>query len=142
MLRKQITRLLLGLCLLVTSAVKAQELWGASNSNYAGTIGHELNPASIVACPFKWEVHLISADLFAHNNYLYLKKTARPLEKLTGENRFLRIESPSEEPVMIKMVMLRFLLNIRPSSIRMKTSGLDFTSQRAWFLVSVVSPII
>ena len=49
-------------------------MWGAANSNYAGTMGHDLNPASIVGNHFKWELHIVSADIFAMNNYLYLRK--------------------------------------------------------------------
>lgn len=64
----------------------AQELWGAANSNYAGTMGHELNPASIVACPFKWEIHVLSGDVFAMNNYLFLRKKSEAIRKsMRGE---------------------------------------------------------
>jgi len=70
------------LCILGNcTSLKAQELWGASNSNYAGTMGHDLNPASIVACPFNWEVHLLSADVFAMNNYLFLRKKSEAIRK-------------------------------------------------------------
>ena len=72
---------------------KSQELWGAANSNYAGAMGHDLNPASIVATPFKWELHVISASGSVMNNYVYLKKNSRAFRnglngEGLGENRF------------------------------------------------------
>lgn len=67
--------------ILVSSGVNSysQEMWGISNSNYAGTMGHELNPASIVANPFKWEIHFLSADVSVMNNYMYLQKNSRAI---------------------------------------------------------------
>jgi hypothetical protein len=52
----------------------AQELWGIANSNYAGQMGLTMNPASVVGEPFNWELHLLSLDANAANNYIYLKK--------------------------------------------------------------------
>ncbi|MEP7264003.1 MAG: DUF5723 family protein [Bacteroidota bacterium] len=57
----------------------SQEMWGIANSNYAGTMGHELNPASIVANPFKWEIHFLSADVSVMNNYMFLKRNSRAI---------------------------------------------------------------
>ena len=54
--------------------VKAQETWGASNSNYAGIMGLSLNPSSIVQAPYSSELSLISFGTFVENNYIYLKK--------------------------------------------------------------------
>ncbi len=67
--------------LLILSAgrIYGQEMWGISNSNYAGTMGHELNPASIVAAPFKWEILFLSADVSLMNNYMYLKRNSRAI---------------------------------------------------------------
>ena len=62
-------------------------MWGASNSNYAGTMGHELNPASIVAAPFKWEVHFLSTDVSVMNNYMYLMRNSRAIRSgVRGES--------------------------------------------------------
>jgi hypothetical protein len=71
------TTLLLAFTL--TTLVTAQELWGIANSNYAGTMGLDLNPASLVAAPYKWEIHLLSTDISAMNNYLYLQKNSRAI---------------------------------------------------------------
>src|SRR5688572_12682018 len=72
----------------------AQEMWGAANSNYAGTMGHELNPASIVAAPFRWEIHFISADASVMNNYMYLARNSEAIRlgvkgESVNEERFL-----------------------------------------------------
>jgi hypothetical protein len=55
----------------------SQEMWGAANSNYAGQMGLELNPASIVGAPYKWELHLLSLDASLTNNYMYLAGKSR-----------------------------------------------------------------
>jgi hypothetical protein len=59
----------------------AQEMWGASNSNYAGQMGLELNPASIVGAPYKWEIHVLSMDASLLNNYMYLSKNSKIIRK-------------------------------------------------------------
>lgn len=54
--------------------VSGQEMWGSSGSNSAGHMVIELNPAAIVAAPFLWEAHFVSADLSLLNNYYLLKR--------------------------------------------------------------------
>ncbi len=70
----------------LTLPSNAQELWGIANSNYAGTMGLDLNPASVVGTPFKWEIHLISADVSAMNNYLFLKKNSKAIRTFAAGN--------------------------------------------------------
>lgn len=48
-----------------------QEMWGISNSNYAGNMGIFLNPSSIVGAPYKYEINFIAGDFFAENTYIY-----------------------------------------------------------------------
>ncbi len=60
----------------------AQEMWGIANSNYAGIMGLELNPASFMSYPFKREFHLVSADIMLQNDYLYLPAGKSPLISL------------------------------------------------------------
>ena len=55
-------------------ATEAQENWGAAHSNFAGIMGLGLNPSSIVDAPYSSEFSLLSLDIFADNNYVYLKK--------------------------------------------------------------------
>jgi len=71
---KATQRLFLMLVLFYSSDIKAQELWGIANSNYAGQMGLSMNPAAVVGEPFNWELHLLSLDVNAANNYMFLKK--------------------------------------------------------------------
>ena len=50
----------------------AQEMLGIANSNYAGNMGMEMNPSSMVGMPFKYEWNYISGDIFAQNDYIYV----------------------------------------------------------------------
>ncbi len=63
--------------LVLTAPVKAQEMWGAAHSNYAGQMGIDLNPASIVDAPYKWELHFLSMDVGFVNNYMLLQRNSR-----------------------------------------------------------------
>jgi hypothetical protein len=76
---KQFGYFLLGMLIFLADYVSGQEMWGIANSNYAGTMGHELNPASVAGAPFKWEIHFISADVSVMNNYMYLKRNSRAI---------------------------------------------------------------
>lgn len=67
-------------CLSISN-VDAQEMWGASNSNYAGQYGVDLNPASIVGVPYRWEIHFLSMNASVMNNYMYLKSKSEFLSK-------------------------------------------------------------
>ena len=62
----------------------AQEMWGVANSYYAGSMGHDLNPASITGNPFRWELHLLSMDVSAMNNFMYLQRHSQAFK--TGMN--------------------------------------------------------
>ena len=74
------------LVFLISFCAKSQELWGAANSNYAGQMGIELNPASLVGAPYSWELHILSADIAAMNNYLFLKKHSKVLASIRSGN--------------------------------------------------------
>jgi hypothetical protein len=52
--------------------VKAQEMLGIVNSNYAGSVGSIINPSSIVNSKLFMDINLVTADIFAQNNYLYI----------------------------------------------------------------------
>ncbi len=61
-------------------------MWGISNSNYSGAMGMELNPAIMVGTHYRWELHLLSADAFMMNNYMYLKKNSKAIKtSIKGE---------------------------------------------------------
>lgn len=72
--------------MLISLSSFGQETWGISNSNFAGNMGIFLNPSSIVMAPYKQELNLLAGDIFADNNYLFLKKRSRFIIKsVTGE---------------------------------------------------------
>jgi hypothetical protein len=52
----------------------AQEMLGMVNSSYSGINGSIINPAIPVTSPFYIDVNLISVDVFAENNYLFIAK--------------------------------------------------------------------
>lgn len=62
-------------------------MWGIANSNYAGTMGLHLNPASIVNSYIKQEIHIFSGDIFLNNNYIYIREGTHPITKMiTGQS--------------------------------------------------------
>lgn len=61
-------------------------MWGISNSNYSGNMGIQLNPSTIVAAPYKYELHYFSMDIFAQNTYIYLPAKANVIIRgMTGK---------------------------------------------------------
>src|SRR3954467_11820139 len=68
--------ILLSFSFLISSA-SAQEMWGFSNSNYSGNMGIFLNPSTIVGAPYKYEINIIAADIFAENNYVYFPRNKK-----------------------------------------------------------------
>ena len=54
---------------------QAQEMLGIANSNFAGSMGMGLNPASMLLMPYRWEANLISGDIFLENNYVRYPKS-------------------------------------------------------------------
>ncbi len=84
----KITWLALGLAGLFSSQIKAQEMWGIANSNFAGNMGVELNPASIAFMPYDYEINIISGDIFFWNDYLYMKPGSFPIGRIMkGETK-------------------------------------------------------
>jgi hypothetical protein len=73
------------LFLAISYQVSAQEMWGATNSNFGGTMGLDLNPSMVVGAPFRWELHALSMDVSALNNYLFLKKNSNAIPALINQ---------------------------------------------------------
>lgn len=72
--------------ILLARTVPAQEMFGPAYSNYAGQMGIATNPASIVGAPYRWEIHLVSADFSVLNNFMYLRGNSKLVRKsLKGE---------------------------------------------------------
>ncbi len=55
--------------------LKAQEMLGIINSNYAGTNGVIINPSSMLSSKLYLDINIISGDIFEQNNYVYLSKS-------------------------------------------------------------------
>jgi hypothetical protein len=63
-------RLLLFIGIIFCHASFGQQMLGISNSNFAGSAGMELNPASMMLMPYKWEATLMTLHVSLENNYL------------------------------------------------------------------------
>ncbi len=67
-------RLLFISILIASLAANGQVMLGIANSNFAGNMGMGLNPTSMLLMPYKWEVNVISGDIFLENNYVRYPK--------------------------------------------------------------------
>ena len=67
-------RILLLFLVLFAQHSSAQDMWGIANSNYAGTAGMNLNPASMMLTPYCWEASLVTVNISVENNYIGLVK--------------------------------------------------------------------
>ncbi|MBN2730372.1 MAG: hypothetical protein JXR53_14195 [Bacteroidales bacterium] len=62
------------LILLSVYSVRAQEMWGIVNSNYAGINSTLINPALIADQKVWLDINFITIDVFAENNNLFVPK--------------------------------------------------------------------
>lgn len=75
-------RLFMTLLLLACkSTLHAQEMLGIANSNFAGNMGVEMNPASIATMPYRFEINILSGDIFLQNDYIYFPASNIPTGK-------------------------------------------------------------
>jgi hypothetical protein len=66
---------LLFISILISSlATQGQVMLGIANSNFAGNMGMGLNPSAMLLMPYRWEVNIISGDIFLENNYVRYPK--------------------------------------------------------------------
>src|SRR5688572_12530782 len=83
---KKLIYLYILLFLFQTLTVTAQEMFGISNSNFAGNMGMGLNPSLFVGSPYRHEFNIISGDLFIDNDFVYLQKRSSAIVKsINGE---------------------------------------------------------
>lgn len=59
--------------LMICASLSAQRFNGFIHSDFSGIIGARVQPASIAGSPYKWDVSLINANLFATNNIARLE---------------------------------------------------------------------
>ncbi len=79
-------RFLLILILFSVSRLNAQEMWGIAMSNYAGSSGAIMNPSSIVSSKLYMDMSILTVDIFADNNYLFMHGKDFGLGKLLQKN--------------------------------------------------------
>ena len=85
---RKITWLALCLAGLFNSKLNAQEMWGIANSNFAGNMGVDLNPAAIAFMPYDYEINIVSGDVMFQNDYLYMKPGSFPMGRIMkGETK-------------------------------------------------------
>lgn len=72
------TRVLLWLCVLLCGtlpvSMKAQEMLGIMSSQASGIASSMINPANTVTSKYYLDINLLTFDVFAENNYIYLEK--------------------------------------------------------------------
>ncbi|TAL61934.1 MAG: hypothetical protein EPN85_03695 [Bacteroidetes bacterium] len=68
--------LLFAICNLQFVICNSQDYLGFANSPFAGVTGIDVNPASIVNNPRKWDITLFGMNLGVGNNYMGLQKRA------------------------------------------------------------------
>ena len=71
----------------LTSAF-SQDYLGFANSAFAGVNGIDVNPASIVNSPRKWDVTIIGINVAVANNFIGLNKDGRKFLLSQDENPF------------------------------------------------------
>lgn len=64
----------ISLSLILSAPAFAQEMMGIANSNYAGTNGVALNPASMADSKTWLDVNIVGLDFYFNNNFAYLSK--------------------------------------------------------------------
>ncbi len=121
-MKRSLTVCVLFLCFHYASA---QEMWGISNSNYSGNMGIFLNPSTIVGAPYRYEINILAADIFAENNYVYFPRDRKiVLNSLQGRGS----EDKAQRDIFSNSPVYGFgkVLLIGPSYINSKRDD------RAW----------
>lgn len=72
---------------------------------YAGIWGASLNPSQTAFNPNRWEINLLSADLFVENSYAYLRNTSLPnalrnTEKIISVNDITPERPPAADAIV------------------------------------------
>jgi len=79
---------------------KAQEMWGITMSNYAGSTGVLLNPSSIATSKLYMDINIVTADIFFENNYGYILKEDYSLFKVLSKSPEFPKYGPNERPFL------------------------------------------
>jgi hypothetical protein len=79
-------------------SITAQEMWGITTSNYAGSTGALLNPCAINTSKLYMDVNILTADIFFENNYGYIHRQDYSLFKFLSPNPSFPKYGPDELP--------------------------------------------
>jgi hypothetical protein len=77
----------------------AQEMLGIMNSSYSGISGSLINPALTVASPYYIDINLVTANVFAENNYLYMPKEEYRFSRFLQQNPEFPTHGPKDNLV-------------------------------------------
>ena len=92
----------------------AQEQMGLRLERWSGIYSATLNPANTAFNPLPWEVSLFNADLYADNNYAFIRDAGLP-EVLRDQDRLFSISDTSaERPIPPDALVLDFYESSRP----------------------------
>jgi len=89
---------LLGIFLSLVIFLKAQEMWGITTSNYAGSSGVLLSPTSIIISKLYLDVNIATTDIFFENNYAYIHQQDYALSNLVSNKPAFPKYGPDEMP--------------------------------------------
>jgi hypothetical protein len=89
---------LLGVFLSIAVLVKAQEMWGLTVSNFAGSTGAILNPTSIVTSKLYMDINIAAVDVFFENNYAYIHQKDYALFNLISSKPVVPKYGPDDMP--------------------------------------------
>jgi hypothetical protein len=78
--------------------IKAQEMWGITTSNYAGSTGVLVNPTSIISTKLYMDINIATVDVFFENNYGYIHSHDYSLFKFLKPNPQFPTYGPDDMP--------------------------------------------
>ncbi len=108
-----------GSCISATS----QQMLGVANSNYAGTGGIYINPASIAASPYVFYFQLSSPHLHLTNNYVHYKGSlSKAIKRVLPAEIFTTIQSNLQERLNGKPKMASLGSELRGPSFMLALS--------------------
>jgi hypothetical protein len=88
----------LGFFLSLAIVLKAQEMWGITTSNYAGSTGVLINPTSITTSKLYQDINIAAIDIFFENNYAYIPQKDYSLFNLISSKPAFPKYGPDEMP--------------------------------------------
>lgn len=89
---------MLGIFLSLAITIKAQEMWGITASNYAGSTGVLLNPTAISTSKLYLDINIATLDIFFENNYGYIHQKDYALFNLINSKPAFPKYGPDEMP--------------------------------------------